>query len=210
MVKLYVEGGGNSKALRRICSNGFSEFLQKTGLKGQMPRIVACGSRQKAYDFFCMAVNSGDNALLLVDSEAAVSADCQQGDAKNWKPWRHLKNRQGDQWNKPQNADDEDCHLMVQCMEAWFLIDRIRLQEFFGQGFNDTSLPSIGNPIESVAKKQVYQALSDATRNCKTKASYGKGEHSFKILKIISPNLIIAGSPWAKRFVDTVKKRMGG
>jgi len=208
-VKLYVEGGGDTNVLKTACRAGFSDFLSKAGLKGKMPRIVACGSRQNAYDSFCTAINSGEEALLLVDSEAAVTTHCQQGDAENWKPWQHLKDRPGDQWDKPGNAGDDDCHLMVQCMESWFLTDRAQLQDFFGQGFNANSLPAEGNQIESVAKSQIYQALSSATQNCKTKSKYGKGEHSFKLLALISSDRVTAASPWAKRFIDAAKKKMG-
>jgi hypothetical protein len=209
-VKLYVEGGGDSTALKTACRAGFSEFLSKAGLKGKMPRIVACGSRQNAYDSFCTAINIGENALLLVDSEASVSTDCQLGDAESWKPWQHLKNRQGDRWDKPDNAEDAHFHLMVQCMEAWFLADRDTLQNFFGQGFNANALPAAeNNRIESVAKEQIYQSLSAATKNCKTKAKYGKGEHSFKLLALISPERVTASSPWAKRFIEVAKQKMG-
>lgn len=209
-MKLYVEGGGDSSTLKTACRAGFSDFLSKAGLKGKMPRIVACGSRRNAYDSFCTAVDSGEDALLLVDSEAPVPADCQQGDdPKSWNPWQHLKNRQGDQWDRPGSADGKDCHLMVQCMEAWFLADRTNLQGFFGQGFNTKSLPPEGNQIESVAKEQIYRALSAASRSCKTKAKYGKGEHSFKLLALLSPDRVTAASPWARRFVDITKEKMG-
>lgn len=64
-MKLYVEGGGDSAALKTACRAGFSEFLSKAGLKGKMPRIVACGSRQNAYDSFCTAINSGEDQINL-------------------------------------------------------------------------------------------------------------------------------------------------
>ena len=79
----------------------------------------------------------------------------------------------------------------------------------FGQGFNTRSLPAAGDQIESVTKEQIYQALSSATRNCKTKAKYGKGEHSFKLLALISPDRVTAASPWARRFIDVTKEKMG-
>ena len=158
-MKLYVEGGGDSNTLRTACRNGFSEFLSKAGLKGNMPRIVACGSRQNAYDSFCTAIKSGEKALLLVDSESAVAAGCQKGKDENWQPWSHLRNRQGDKWDEPAEDCDGDCHLMVQCMEAWFLADREVLQSFFGQGFNVGSLPALAKEIESVDKRRIYQAL---------------------------------------------------
>lgn len=206
MVKLYVEGGGDASALKAACRKGFAMFLEKAGFKGHMPRIVACGSRRDAYDSFCTAVEIGESAFLLVDSEAPIAFQNQQGECDAWLPWQHLA--QGDQWQKPANADDLQCHLMVLCMESWFLADRENLQSFFGQGFQVNQLPPIANAIESVGKQEVYQSLASATRACKTKAQYGKGEHSFKILALIDPAKVTASSPWAKRFTDELKKKM--
>ena len=66
-----------------------------------------------------------------------------------------------------------------------------------------------GTSIETVEKAQLYQALSAATSACKTKAPYGKGEHSFKLLASIDPSKVVAAAPWAKRFVDETKRQMG-
>lgn len=206
-MKLYVEGGGESKTLKTACRAGFSEFLRKTGIE-KNPRIVACGSRQSAYGDFSTAIAAGEVALLLVDSEAPVGTACQNGDVSQWTPWEHLKKRQGDKWTKPEKAEEDDCHLMVQCMEAWLLADRKTLQAFFGQGFNANALPAEGRPIESVDKEQLYESLANATKSCKTKAAYGKGEHSFKLLALVSPDRVTASSPWAKRFVDIVRQKM--
>ena len=129
MVKLYVEGGGDSAALKTACREGFARFLEKAGLSGHMPRIVACGGRQDAFDSFCTALKNGEPALLLVDSEAPVAFAAQLGDAtvkdvrSQWLPWLHLLHRPGDGWEKPAGAQDMQCHLMVQCMESWLLAD---------------------------------------------------------------------------------------
>lgn len=168
-----------------------------------MPRIVACGSRRNAYDSFCIAVKNGETALLLVDSEATVAA------SHSDKPWLHLLSRPGDKWAMPAGATDQQCHLMVECMEAWLLADRATMQKFFGQGFNANALPVVTHSVEAITKPQLYQALTDATRNCKTKAKYGKGEHSFTLLKLVDANKVLAASPWAQRFVDTTKKLIG-
>jgi hypothetical protein len=207
-VYLFVEGGGNSNELKTECRRGFSVFLEKAGLKGKMPRIVACGGREQAFDRFSTAEKNGERALLLVDSETAITADCQQGDSGTWKPWTHLKNRQGDNWEKPDNAADDDCHLMVQCMESWFIADRETLKTFFGQDFNANALPALGNSIEAIDMVQIYQSLANATRNCEAKGQYGKGKHSFKILALIDPVKVTAASPWAERFVKTAKVKM--
>lgn len=206
-VKLFVEGGGDAKELRTRCREGFTKFITEAGLKNR-PQVVACGSRRNAYESYCRAIQDGDSAVLLVDSEALVDDRYQQAIPATWQPWRHLKNRQGDEWDKPANAPDTDCHLMAQCMESWFLADRQTLKSFFGQGFSEGQLPAVANPLELVAKTTVYSSLANATKNCKTKSQYGKGEHSFTLLGKISPAAVTASSPWAKRFIDELKKKM--
>ena len=71
-VTLYVEGGGDTNALKTACREGFREFITKAGIKGR-PRIVACGTRRDAFESFCTAIDQGEAAMLLVDSEAPVS-----------------------------------------------------------------------------------------------------------------------------------------
>lgn len=205
MVKLYVEGGGDTNSLRSACREGFKTFLEKTGMKGQMPRIVACGSRRDAYDSFCTAVKNNEQAFLLIDSEAPINSEHETGDPSKWRPWTHLNKREGDEWTMPENATDTNCHLMTQCMETWLLADRNALADFFGQGFKASKLPNSANAIETVPKQTIYDSFKQATNDCKTKSKYGKGEHSFKLLSLINPDKVIAASPWAKRFIDTIK-----
>jgi len=203
MVKLYVEGAGDTAALKTVCRAGFAAFISKAGIT-KRPRVVACGSRASAYDRFCTAIQNGEKAILLVDSEQAVNIKHQQGAQDTWQPWAHLK--AVDHWNKFHHFTDTDCHLMVQVMESWFLADQNALKAFFGQGFNDNPLPS--EPIEEIAKDTLYNALKQATRACKTKAVYGKSEHSFKLLATINPEKVTQASPWAKRFIDELHKKM--
>lgn len=207
MVKLYVEGGGDAKGLRTACRKGFSDFITNAGLKNR-PKIVAYGSRRKAFDAFCTAIKKGEDAILLVDSEAAISTRYQQGQPDAWQPWSHLKDRKGDGWDRPADADDTQCHLMVQAMENWFLADRETLKAFFGQGFKEAVLPAAEQPIESIAHSQVYNTLRIASNTCKTKDAYNKGKHSFELLAKIDPAKVILASPWAKRFVDMLRKKM--
>ena len=209
-VKLYVEGGGDVSALKAECRQSFSNFLSKAGFDGKKPRIVACGGRQNAYESYCTAVSNGEDAVLLVDSETEVSPQHEAGNPDTWQPWKHLKLREGDGWDKPDGVKDTDCHLMTQCIESWFLVDRKCLKDFFGQDFKAGKLPSVQNPSEKVRKAQVFQSLSEATKDCRTKSQYGKGQHSFKLLGALDPDVVMSGAPWAKRFVDELKKKMGG
>lgn len=201
-VVVYAEGGGDSDELRSECRRAFAEFFGKTELgRTRRPRMVACGGRDSAYDSFVTAINQGKNALLLVDSEDPVAPINQVTDKFN--PWAHLLAR--DNWTKPPSASDDDCHLMVQCMESWFIADWTTAKDFFGQGFNDRKKPS--GTVENVIKQDVYSALELASKDCKTKAPYGKGAHSFKLLALICANKVMQASPWAKRFIDELKKR---
>lgn len=138
--------------------------------------------------------------MLLVDSEDAVN---------DKSPWAHLTHRVGDQWPTPTHATDDHCHLMVQCMESWILSDRNTLSKFFGQGFNVNALPTESKSIESIPKESTYQTLKDATRDCKTKKPYHKGNHSFQLLALIDPDKVSAASPWANRFITTLGQVMG-
>lgn len=192
--KLYVEGGGDSQSLRTQCREGFRGFLEKAGFAGCMPRIVACGGRQQAFDKFKTACKANEEtAILLVDSEDLVPV--------NTSPWTFLENRPGDNMTKPDNTTDDHCHLMVVCMETWFLADPEALSRFFGQGFNSNALPK-NKDVEAIPKSDVFTGLKNATRRCDKKGTYGKGDHSFKILLKIDPNKVFAVSTWAKRFKD--------
>jgi hypothetical protein len=199
-VKVYVEGGGNhNKALETECRRGLQEFFERGGLRGRLPRVVARGGRQQAYDAFCSALvyaQRNETSLLLVDSEAPVQ---QPG------PWEHLKQRAGDGWDRPPGATDEQAHLMVQCMEAWFLADQDCFRRYYGDGFRSGALREWVN-VENVLKADVMSALRAATRDSRTKGEYSKGNHSFKILALIDPVKVRAASAYADRLLETLDR----
>ena len=160
---------------------------------------IAGGGRQKTYSKFRIALTTAagnDFIVLLVDSEDPV--------VKGFGPWSHLKSR--DNWDKPQGATDDNAHLMVQCMEAWFLADKDSLAAFFGNGFNLSKL-SKQTDIENIPKGDIYGCLNSATRLCKPKGSYDKGRYSFTILARLNPDKVIAVSAHAKRLIDTLLDR---
>jgi len=199
--RIFIEGGGDDNdSLKTECRRAFTKLLEKAGFQGRMPRPVACGGRRNAYDQFCTAIRAGeDRALLLVDAESPVEQE---------DPWRHVAGRPGDGWSQPAGATADHLHLMVQCMEAWFLADRRALGEFFGQGFNANALPPSTCIQEEVDKPDLYDKLKQATRKTKTKGTYGKGKHAFKLLATLDPNLVRRASPWAERFFATLDRWM--
>lgn len=164
-----------------------------------MPRIVACGSRDSAFDRFRTAVRgkSGNQfVMLLVDSEEGV--------AESDGPWQHVRKR--DNWTQPASAADDSLCLMVQCMEAWFVADRECLRAYCGPGFNAGRLPGT-REVERIAKADLYTALDGATRNCnKGKYTKNKGRHSFRILATVDPDKVAVASPHARRLLQTLRE----
>ena len=199
-IKVFAEGGGATKALRTKCRRGFSNFFQKAGMEHHKPSVIASGSRRSAFDDFRAAVHRAKKdefIVLLVDSEDPIAAGSS--------PWQHLKAR--DSWNQPSDATDDQVHLMVQCMEAWFLADKDCLIAYYGNGFNQNALPA-RQDIENIAKNDVLNGLKNATRSGVSKGEYGKGQHSFDILAQIDPVKIATASPHAKRLVKTLKAKV--
>jgi len=199
-VKIYVEGGGEQNRLKRECRRAFAMFFARIGFRGRMPRVVASGSRNEAYNDFCSSLRNAQRtetlAFLLVDSEAAVSSSFHN------RPWSHLSQRDG--WTKPNGATEEQTHLMIQCMESWFLADPDALIRYFGRGFNTNSLPSNPN-IEIISKTDVLRSLENASRHSR-KGLYDKGDHSFEILETIDGTKVVAASPSACRLAQELDK----
>ncbi len=203
-VKVYVEGGGEGHALRTACRKGFSTLFDRAGLRGRMPRIVASGSRIQAFDDFRTALlraSQDEFVCLLVDSEDPVEA--------NTSPWVFLKARQFDRWEPPAGAVDDNAHLMVQCMEAWFLADSAALERFFAQGFRRNALPNRAD-VEKIPKRDVIAAIEAATCDCTPKGRYRKGRHSFDVLATLDPEIVARASPYADRLFETLKRRTQG
>lgn len=192
--KLFVEGGGDSESLHTECRKGFRTFLERAGLKGKMPRIVSCGGRRQAVDKFLHSINMGEDAFLLIDSEGKVSKELISTEFLS----QEFKEFEG-----KQDLSDK-CHLMVECMEAWFLADTEALGKYFNPGFDQNKLPK-HQSIESISKENLYKSLKECTKLTKTKGEYSKGQHSFKILALINPQLVSEASPWAKKFIDSMK-----
>ena len=196
--KLYVEGAARQSDFdRAVCREAFSAFFAAAGLE-RRPRTVPCGGRKQAYDAFVTAVRNrkpGELPLLLVDSEAPVAAGVTT--------WQHLKARPGDNWEKPDGAEDGQAFLMVQVMESWFIADRAALKEFFPPRFKEGDIPAWPR-LEDVPKLSVYEALDHATAECGPK-KYSKGTLSFQLLAKISPAKVEAASPHAKALLDRLR-----
>lgn len=195
-LRIYVEGGAPG-SIKARCREGFSKFFQKVVPPGSFA-VMASGSRSSAYEDFCLALRQDDGHyyVLLVDSEEEVTKA----------PWTHLAERRGDGWTRPAGAADGQAQLMAQVMEAWFLADKEALADYYGDGFTAGSLPARDN-VELIPKRDIYDGLSRASRNTKTKGEYHKTRHGFDLLRAIDPAKVRKASAHAERLLTMMEAR---
>ncbi len=195
--RLYVEGGEDSKELRARCREGFHKLLEKSGFAERLPRIVACGSRNDAFDAFEIAQLSGalDYAALLVDSEDPV--------ADTEKPWEHLK--VSDNWVSPTGTTDDRVFIMTTCMETWIIADRESLKRHYRNCLQISSLPAATNH-ESRHRLEVQEALLRATRNCSN--AYAKNKRSFDALANVNPEELRKHCPSFARMIRILEEKL--
>lgn len=197
-VRIYVEGGGDSKDLQSRCREGFRKLIEKSGFKGRMPSVVACGGRNNVYDMFKKAVTSTDRdelPMLLVDSEEPVTTA----------PWDHLRTRDG--WDCPADAEEEQAQMMVTCMETWIMADREALRKVFGAHLRESALfPEID--LENRSRQDLLFALKNATGDCGRGKGYDKGRRSFQILAELKPDTLKERLSYFHRFVETLNGRL--
>ena len=188
--QVFVEGGAQGRPARHL-RIAFGSFMAKAGVSRQHFQVIACGSRGDAYNKFSGEVRKGLPAILLVDAEMPVA---------DQRPWQHL--RRSDNWDRPNGATDDQCHLMVQIMESWFLADADNVESYYGSGFRRQALSR--NPdVEQVPKQDVRSGLDRATRQT-PKGSYSKGKHAFELLERIDPAKVRAASHYADRFINAL------
>ena len=197
-VAIYVEGGGDSKALKSQCRQAFHSLMTSAGFN-RRPKVVACGPRNAAYDRFKMAlVSSGDYSILLVDSEELV-VPAHQPPVNSAGAWQHLYVR--DSWARPTGAQDDQAQLMVTTMETWLLADRKTFVGHFPR-ISESSLPP-DSSLEDRSKTDVEAAIDAATQHS-SKGRYKKGRDSFDLLSKTDPNELKSKLPHFQRFIDTL------
>ena len=137
-IRIYIEGDTKQKgkfntiSLREGFNHFFRELIEKAKLKNITFRLIMCGSKYETFKDFLNAAKSYQNSFVvfLLDSDAIV-------DEKET-PKSFLQ-KQNPLWHLPE-AEENQCHLMVQIMESWFFADRDKLAEFYGQNFNRNAL----------------------------------------------------------------------
>ncbi len=197
-VHVFIEGGGDQDKTVTACKKAFRLFFEKALGDAPSPRLSACGSRDDAFRDFRRKVEQDREtfAVLLVDSEDPVTEGAST--------WGHLQRRDG--WTSSVNIASDQVHLMVECMEAWFLADRQILIDHYGRDFRANSLPRNPNP-EQISKRDLMDGLSRATRDT-TKGEYHKTRYGFPILEKLDPAAVRARCPHADALLSLLAARL--
>jgi len=196
-IVIHVEGGGDATSKARL-REGLTRFLNGSRLealrRGVRLRVVPGGSRTDTFREFeanYAAGRAGALVLLLVDSEGPVQGT----------PKEHLT--ASERWDLSTVSDDQ-VHLMVEVMEAWFVADRESLRIYYGQNFASGSLPAT-TTVEAVSKADVLTGLVRATRRTQ-KGEYHKTRHAFELLTLIDPEKVRKRAPHCQRLFDTIRR----
>lgn len=199
-IRLYVEGGGDGKETKADLRRGFSIFFQSLVAQARERRIrwniTVCGGRDAAHRGFRAALETHPDAfnVLLVDAEGPITST----------PLRHLRQRDPS-WQLPDDCE-ENCHLMVQMMEAWFIADRKALRDFYGNGFKESALPGNRN-VEAIGKDMIESALKAATGKS-SKGEYHKIRHGSRLLERIDSSKVREFAPHCERLFEIVVEKL--
>lgn len=200
-IRIYAEGGGPSEETKAGIRRGLGKFLEPLRRLARHRRlgwkIIACGGRGEAFDIFRRALKTHPQAfnVLLVDAEAPVTTT----------PWRHLEIHDG--W-KPPGVGDEQCHLMVQVMEAWFVADLDMLARFYGTGFRRNVIPK-NDDVEQIDKVRLESSLQRATADSK-KGRYHKIRHGGPLLGLVRSSVVRQRARHCDRLFEILEEMLRG
>ncbi len=204
-IRIYIEGDTKQKGkntdvtLRQGFNYFFRELIDKAKNKNITLRPITYGSKYETFKKFLDGVKEYQDSfvLFLLDSDAPLD--------ENETPKSFLQ-KQNQTWHL-QNAEENQCHLMVQLMESWFFADKDKLAEFYGQNFNRNALAKNMN-VEKIPKTDIESGLSNATKNTQ-KSEYHKTRHGAKLLEIISPQKVRQAAPHCDRLFETISEIIG-
>lgn len=199
-IRIYVEGGGDKDGKARL-RQAFSQFLAESRDAARERRerwhVIPSGSREETYRNFRRGVADHPDArvFLLVDAEQPVEGS----------PRDHLAGGET-QWDLS-SAHDDQCHLMAQVMESWFLADPAALASFYGPQFGAKQIPARQN-VEEVPKPEVEAALKNATAKTR-KGEYHKIHHGAPILESLNPDLVRSRAPHCDLLFKALQEAIG-
>lgn len=201
-IRIYIEGDTSQKGkntditLRQGFNYFFRELIDEAKNKSITLRPITYGSKFETFKKFLDGKREYQNSfvLFLLDSDAPLE--------ENETPKSFLQ-KQNLTWHL-QEAEENQCHLMVQVMESWFFADKDKLAEFYGQNFNRNAL-SNNTHVEKIPKANIESGLANATKNTQ-KGEYHKTRHGAKLLELINPNKVRESAPHCERLFVTIRE----
>ncbi len=203
-IRIYIEGDTKHKGkntditLRQGFNYFFRELIDKAKNKNTTLRPITYGSKFETFKKFLDGLEEYPESfvLFLLDSDAPID--------ENETPKSFLQ-KQNPLWHL-QDAEENQCHLMVQVMESWFFADKDKLAEFYGQNFNRNALAKNTN-VEKIPKATVESGLANATRNTQ-KGEYHKTRHGAKLLELINPQKVREAAPHCEKLFDSISEKI--
>lgn len=201
-IRIYIEGDTSQKGkntditLRQGFNYFFRELIDEAKNKNITLRPITYGSKFETFKKFLDGKREYQNSfvLFLLDSDAPLE--------ENESPKAFLQ-KQNPNWHL-QEAEENQCHLMVQMMESWFFADKDKLAEFYGQKFNRNTLAKNMN-VGKIAKANVENDLANATKQTQ-KGEYHKTQHGAKLLELINPKKVRKSAPHCERIFVTIRE----
>lgn len=209
-IVLHIEGGRDRTAdveFRRAFRTFFSDLIAYGNKRQITIQVILEGGRKEAYDRFCKVVHSDPDVwhVLIVDSESPVKEFGQC--------WKHLKERQEDQWERPANVEEAQCHLMVMAMEAWFFADPDALEHYYNplnkHKFHRNALPKNRN-VEQILKEQHVSKIEAAIKDIPKRNIYLKMKDGPAILERLNVEKVRQAAKHCERIFVELTKKMGG
>ena len=237
-IRIYVEGGGDSRNTRSSFREGMSKFLadikRKANNRRVKFRIIVCGGRASTFNDFRKALKTHKTSLniLLVDSESPVNLPSfitpnaeterpmDQPTEAELEAKAKANRKEMGQFAKQHlmkrvgdewsmaGMEDEHIHLMVQVMESWVIADLEALKKFYGSDFNSNAIPKNSN-VEQISKQTIEKGLKQATRHCQ-KGEYHKINHGPQILGTVDTQLVRSKSKFCDRLFLTLSDLIQG
>jgi Domain of unknown function (DUF4276) len=199
-IRIYIEGDKKSKNSNISLREGFSSFFSELKEKAKEKRIkfdvILCGNTSETYKDFLLGVKYHQNSFVafLIDSDDEI------GKAETPKSFLQRQEKSKN-WDF-ENVEDNQCHLMVQIMESWFLADIETLKSFYGQNFKHNAIPKQPN-IEKIGKLDVEKSLDKAT-NETSKGAYHKTKHGSELLTKIETAKVKEKAKHCNRLFETI------
>lgn len=203
-IRVYVEGGarGSNKdsttALRKGFNAFFKDIIERTRSKGIRWQLTLCNDTAETCRFFNRALRDYPERfnVLLVDADSAVEEKITSH--------QHIQNQHRCDLR---DAAEEQCHLMVQVMESWFIADIESLKNFYGKNdFNANAIPKTAD-VEKIGKDTIMQALKTATRKTQ-KGEYQKIKHAAELLERINSREVRKAAKHCEMLFSTLETKI--